>query len=300
MVAFPEPRRWTREELSDARIAAIGDFVAGRNEEGGESYAAMLTEAIAAVERLFVATDNLRAVEPANLVATPLLVAPLRHTAGPPISEDDLSTMAGVRKNPRVYLSTEAEAIIAILAAARDQIRLPWLNAGRESTETERWAAILATATLWATQQMATKRRNESADRQEAAVRALLTAEGFREIPTRRSITNIDDLARGEFCAECEVVGTKADVCIRLHNGRLLLIECKVSGSALNSVKRLLHDIGDKAAVWRAGFGAQAIPMGVIAGVFKLKNLEDAQTKGIAIVWERDLSPLAEFVRAAR
>jgi hypothetical protein len=57
---------------------------------------------------------------------------------------------------------------------------------------------------------------------------------------------------------------------------------------------------GQQAALWRAGFGAQAIPMGVIAGVFKLKNLEDAQTKGIAIVWERDLAPLAEFVRAAR
>jgi hypothetical protein len=34
---------------------------------------------------------------------------------------------------------SEAEAIIAILAAARDQIRLPWLKAAREPTETERF-----------------------------------------------------------------------------------------------------------------------------------------------------------------
>jgi hypothetical protein len=117
---------------------------------------------------------------------------------------------------------------------------------------------------------MATKRRNESSTKQEAAVLALLSAtDGFTEVPRRRTITNVDDLARGEFCAESEVAGVKSDVCVRLYNGRLLLIECKVSGSALNSVKRLIHDIGDKVGVWRAAFGVQAIPMGVIAGVFK-------------------------------
>lgn len=55
-----------------------------------------------------------------------------------------------------------------------------------------------------------------------------------------------------------------------------------------------------RAAVWRTAFGGQAIPMGVISGVYKLRNLEDAKTRGIGLVWEHDLAPLAEFLRAAR
>ncbi len=302
MVAYPDPRRWTTAELDEARLLAIGDFIAGRNEEGGDSYAAMLAAASANVERLFTATDDLTALgDGAALRADATLAAPLRYTAGPPISEDDLATMANVRKKPRAYTAVETAAIATLMSAAWDRARLPWLEAERMADPVERRAAVLTTASLWAAQQMATKRRNESSTRQEAAVMALLAATpGFVEVPRRATITNVDDLARGEFCAESEVARVKSDVCVRLHNGRLLLIECKVSSSPLNSVKRLIHDIGDKLGVWRTAFGAQAIPMGVIAGVFKLKNLEDAQTKGIAVVWERDLTPLAEFLRAAR
>jgi hypothetical protein len=79
----------------------------------------------------------------------------------------------------------------------------------------------------------------------------------------------------------------------------LLLVECKVSGSAVNSVKRLNHEVGDKAATWSRAFGTQQHTMAVLAGVFRLKNLTDAQAKNIALVWERDLTPLAAFLAAA-
>lgn len=47
--------------------------------------------------------------------------------------------------------------------------------------------------------------------------------------------------------------------------------------------------------------GVQAHTMAVLAGLFRLKNLVDAQdVKHFAVVWERDLAPLVEFVRAAR
>jgi hypothetical protein len=125
------------------------------------------------------------------------------------------------------------------------------------------------------------------------------SAEGFTEAPAR-VITNTDDLNRGAFCAESEVATAESNICVRLHNGRLLLSECKVSNSAINSVKRLNRDIGSKVGVWGREFGAQAIPMGDISGVYKRKNLVDAQNAGIAIVWERDVSPLVEFLRTAR
>jgi hypothetical protein len=299
---MPEPRRWSDEELEEARLLAVADFVAGRNDEGGESYASFLAESIAAVERLLTATDDLLALGAGEVLTTDgSLVHPLRFTAGPFISEDDLAVMADVRKSPRAYRADEAERLVILLSAARDPERFPWLaaNPPRPPDVIERRAAILSTAALWAGQRMATKRRTESSGQQEAAVRAEIAAVGFTEVERRRYINNIDDLERGQFCAEAEVAGVKADICVRLHNGRLLLIECKVSNSATNSVKRVIHDVGDKVAVWQRGFGAQAIPMAVISGVFRLKNLRDAQAKGIAIVWQRDLSPLLEFLAAA-
>ena len=93
--------------------------------------------------------------------------------------------------------------------------------------------------------------------------------------------------------------GTRADFTIGLRE-RLLLIECKASNSEVNSYKRLNHEIGDKAAVWKRSFGESVIPAAVLAGVFKVDNLEEAQRGGIAIFWEHDVATLFEFVAATR
>lgn len=303
MVAFLDPRKWTADEFEEARLLAIGDFIAGRNAEGGASYETMFAEATAEVERLLdVTSDLLTLGDGAALVTDATLVAPLRHTAGPPISEDHLKVMADVPKKPKKYTAEQAERIATLLSAARDRGRFPWLEATPPTPPDaiQRRAAIASSAALWASQRMATKRRTESSKAQEKVVRAFLTAQGFTEVAARRAINAIDDLERGEFCAESPVVGTKADVVVRLRNGRLLLIECKVSGSAINSYKRLIHDIGDKESAWSRAFGDQIYTMGVLSGVFKLANLVDAQnTKRIYIIWERDLAPLAAFLAAA-
>jgi hypothetical protein len=91
----------------------------------------------------------------------------------------------------------------------------------------------------------------------------------------------------------------KCDLPVRLRDGRLLLVECKVSNSALNSVKRLNHEVADKARRWRNEFGAQAIALAALSGVYSLKSLLDAQAQGIFIVWEHDLSALAAFLQTA-
>jgi hypothetical protein len=295
------PKLWIKEEFDTARLLAVGDYITGRTGEGGASYEGFLKEALSAAENLLDATSDLAKLEVgAVLVVEPRLVGPLRYTAGPPISEDDLATMADVPKSPRKLTATQAERIALVLTAARDRTRFPWLaTVVREAQESERKAAILATATLWASQRMATLRRTESSTRQEETVLAYVRSQSYTVVPPR-TINVPDNLGRGEACAESIVAGAKADVAIRLFNGRLLLIECKVSGSAINSVKRLNHDVGDKAATWKTAFGAQAYSMAVLAGVFKLKNLTDAQDKGIFVVWERDLAPLGEFLAAAK
>jgi hypothetical protein len=118
----------------------------------------------------------------------------------------------------------------------------------------------------------------------------------------RQPVALASDLQPGTFSREADVAGTKCDIPICLRDRRLLLVECKVSNSALNSVKRLNREVGGKAGRWHQAFGAQAITGAVLAGVFKLRNLQDAQSAanaGVVIFWEHDLQSLGDFIAGA-
>jgi hypothetical protein len=148
---------------------------------------------------------------------------------------------------------------------------------------------------------MRTYQRNTPARAQEAQVSAALTVAGFEPARTR-SILSLEHIDRGTFTSgECRVGDHKCDRAVRLHDGRLLAIECKVSNSAVNSKKRLNNDVGAKAAAWRKSFGEQLITAAVLAGVYSLGNLTSAQSHdGITILWAHDLDPLIGFVRNGR
>ena len=49
--------------------------------------------------------------------------------------------------------------------------------------------------------------------------------------------------------------GRKADFVVCLYDGRKMPLECKVSNSSTNSVKRLNNDAAVKAVRWIQGFG---------------------------------------------
>jgi hypothetical protein len=184
--------------------------------------------------------------------------------------------------------------------SALDPQRFPWMSGTmpRAATSQERDTAIRWTAGLLSIQEVQTSLRGTEAKRQEQEVENALIGCGFVKV-TPRPIRAVDALARGEFCRESQVAGSKCDLPARLHDGRLLLVECKVSNSALNSVKRLNHEVADKARRWRNEFGAQAITLAALSGVYSLKSLLDAQAQGIFIVWEHGLSSLAAFLHAA-
>jgi hypothetical protein len=104
-----------------------------------------------------------------------------------------------------------------------------------------------------------------------------------------------------QFCAECKLGERKADVVVRLHDTRLMAIECKVSNSATNSVKRLNNDAAVKAEYWIKLFGtAQVVPAAALAGVFKVLNLEQAQARGLSLFWSHDLDKLGAFIESTR
>ncbi len=302
---YATPPRWNDGELDSARQEATADFVKERLEEGLHRYQPVLARCLEAVRELFEATSNLHGVhDGAAFSSRPALVTPARYLGGPPISADDLDLLAESSVAQRKRLDARLARVAAsVIEAALDRDRFPWLFSAppRDPTPEELEVAVKWTAGLWAAQAVQILRRGESAARQEAAVARVLEESGFQRVQIEEVDFTARSLSPGQFSREAIVAGAKCDVPVMLRDSRLMLIECKVSNSGLNSIKRLIRETGGKAVRWKSAFGERAITAAVLSGVFKLRHLQQAQSSyGITIFWERDLAPLARFLDAAR
>lgn len=301
------PPRWTGHELAIDAERSCALFREQRLGVG-TSWAGHFEDAADKFERLFqqfrgpglAATSNQTLAE----IFRCGLGEALRYLAGPPISDDDLQVIADVESLAPGRLKSDPAALDRIrdvILRIQDPYRFPWVAQQREATPEERNAAILASSVLLAAQRVETERRMRGKDAQESVVKEYLRGIGFAEAMP----TTINTIVKGpqalQFCGECQLGERKADVVVRLHDTRLLAIECKVSNSATNSVKRLNNDAAVKAEYWLEQFGAaQVVPAAVLSGVFKVLNLEQAQRRGLAMFWAHDLARLGSFIEATR
>jgi hypothetical protein len=294
---------WTAEELQQERRRSIEIFRQQRIEEPLEQYLEAFDRTRGCIETLLEASADLR--DTARLTQAlrhPDLLYASRYLMGPPISADDLQTLAEAGLSARNLANPEiALSIVQIILRGLDRRRFPWIAAGREPTDSERSGAVLASAALMAMRKLETARRNDGKEEQERAVQAAFEASGLRLVPPR----TIDVLAQaprpGEFCRESLLGGRKADLIVGLWDQRVMAIECKVSNSGTNSIKRLNNDAAVKAEAWRDAFGTrQIVPTAVLSGVFQLLNLESAQTRGLKLFWAHDLGRLVEWIEKAR
>ena len=84
---------------------------------------------------------------------------------------------------------------------------------------------------------------------------------------------------------------------IGLFDGRVMPVECKVSNSSTNSIKRLNNDAQVKAVSWIREFGDRStVPAAVLAGVYLVRHLLQAQDAGLTIFWTHDIEALVAFV----
>jgi hypothetical protein len=228
----------------------------------------------------------------------------LRYLAAPPISADDLKVVAQVRSLSARTLAKHPELVERIVETVKlglDRRRFPWVSEDRDPTEAERHAAVVASAALIAAQRVATSRRNEGKKEQEAAVRDALLAAKFKQLPTKPVAVIQDAPKPGEFCMEALFGERKADLLIGLWDRRIMPVECKVSNSASNSIKRLTNDTAVKAVRWREQFGAtQVVPAAVLSGVYPPRHLEGAQAKGLTLFWAHDLGALTTWIESTR
>jgi hypothetical protein len=270
-----------------------------------EAYLEIFDEKRSAVEELLEQTVDLAQLteQAVEVLSSPNLLEAVRYLPGPPISADDLKVVADVVLSPsRLRGSPEmARQVIETVMLGLDRNRFPWVGEDREPTEAEKVVAAVATAALIAQRRVMTNRQNESKEEQEAAVKGRLSAEGFAEVPSR-DISTLDEAPGvGQFCGESLFGSRKADVVIRLFDRRVMPLECKVSNSSTNSIKRLNGDAAVKAGLWLAEFGtAQTVAAAMLSGVFKLRNLQQAQEQGLTLWWAHDLDAFIAWIQSTR
>ena len=248
------PPKWTAEEFEREAAQAILHFRETRMHEPLEAYLGYAEEYRQQVETLMEETVDLTRLSnlAVELLTNPQRLTAIRYLASPAISEDDLKVLADAALTPKRLNADPdmARRVIETVLMGLDRERFPWVAESREPTEGERATAVVSTAALIATQKVQTGRRNEAKKTQEGAVADALRAAGFTEAPTR-AVTNMSHLpAHGEFCAEALFGSRKADLIVRLWDGRVMPTECKVSNSSTNSVKRLNNDAAVKARTW--------------------------------------------------
>ena len=299
-----DPRRWTTAELASDVEEAKAVFRDKRFREPHEVYSRFLTTFLPVFADIIdllpsLARDRLDPATLSNIVREDNELTALRYLTAPPISEDDLKTLAETTLSSAILRTDleRARRVRDVIFKILDSHRFPWISENRKPTEHERMQAIVASAVLVAAQKVVTSRRSDARNEQEEAVKTLLRHIGFTEVNARD--IPIIDLAPNplEFCSESKLGGTRADIVVRLHDYRLMPIECKVSNSAVNSFKRINHEAVGKARSWITGFGNRhVVPLAVIGGVFNVANLEEAQDEGLAIIWSHRLEDLAVFV----
>jgi hypothetical protein len=300
------PPEWTAEQLEAFRVAAISNFRKQRMEEPLEKYLSAFERFRSAAENLLETTVDLTQIDDQLLevVTDPELLEMFRYIAGPPISEDDLKILAEASLAPTRLRSDAAMArrVVEVVMIGLDRRRFPWVRENREPSPDERMAAIIASAALLAAQRAQTDRRSDDKREQEGLVESILIGAGFQKSAFQGPVLTIaGPPAQGEYYTETLVGTRKADFIIRLWDSRLLLVECKVSNSATNSIKRLNNDAAAKAEAWRHDFGdRQVVPSAVLSGVYKLEHLLDAQRRGLALFWAHDLASLVTFIEATR
>jgi hypothetical protein len=299
------PPVWTSTQLDELRARAIKQFRKIRMEEPLEEYLEAFDRYQGHLEELLETTTDLLRLskEAKKVLLSHDLLAALLYLPGPPISKDDLMTLAQAKLSPGALKSDTkmVKRVLEVIMLGLDRRRFVWVAENREPSESERNAAIQASSALMAAQRVATSRRHKGKTEQEELVEESLLRLRLTKVASRSVDTLSEAPQPGEFCRESRLGNRKADFLVGLWDKRTLAIECKVSNSSTNSIKRLNNDAAAKAVAWRKDFGdRQVVPCAVLSGVYKLRNLEDAQNRGLTLFWAHDLGSLNNFIDSTK
>lgn len=301
--------RWTSTQIREDIKEAVAAFRHSRFQEPSGLWLREVANAKEEFTKLFelygVARPQTLTAQTIPDVIQAKLFDALRYLSGPPVSADDLKTLAEVRSLRLSSLRADlgaAQRVLDALMASVDGTRFRWLEENRVPSPDEENAAILISAFMLASQRLLTERRNIAKREQEEAVRREIKSRGFRGERVRKISTYAQFPSAGVVSEnEVRFGPKKADTLVRLWDDTMMPIECKVSNSEVNSYKRLNHETVEKYNSWTEFFGSGAVlPAAVLAGVYKPQNVIDAQAAGLTIFWSHRISDLGDFVEATR
>jgi hypothetical protein len=305
------PSVWTQAQLSEEAQRSLEAFRNRRLAEPTTRYPELLALAQHAMRKLI---RTLSAVDPDHpdpaqlrkIWSDPVAFNSLRYVAGPPVSADDLGILVttSTKKLSMSRLRTDDDLAISTLAMIcrlTDDSRFPWVKDKRSATPEEIKRAVYSTASLHATQLLATERRGYGRKVEETLANAL-TGIGFQRVPAPNGgkiLAPNQHPAPRTFYNECSLRARKTDLLIGLSDGRAVAVEAKDSASVLNSVKRVLNDTAAKARYWDSQYGKTVVPVALLSGVFGVDNLQSAQQDGLYLVWTHDLDGFISWLDAA-
>jgi hypothetical protein len=184
-------RRWSDSELeADARTAAA-EFRRRRMAEPLPRYLGAFDDARPAVAAWVEVLDDVLGPEPPQRLAEGLSSETgriaFRYLGAPPISQDDLETLAERRfaSAAGALGDDQAAPLREVMRAIADPRRFPWLAEERAATPCELDAGVLATTALMASQKVQTLRRSDEKAAVEGAVRGLLVGLGWQQAQPR-------------------------------------------------------------------------------------------------------------------
>lgn len=304
--------RWSEIEIKADVVASRADFRQRRLGEPLQRYLDAFDDAEPILRPLMAGLSDVLAGSPCGLAVLRELWASetgctaFRYLGAPPISTDDLKTMAEQTLSPRALVGDgeSAARLLEVMRQIADPRRFPWLAQARAPTESEVLAAGLATGALMASQRVQTLRRGDEKAAVEGAVKGLLIGLGWQAKgrPAGGVQTLLTDSPpRRGFFTQTNLGSDNADVIVRLDDDRLLAIECKGLNSEVNSRKRLNKEAVQNARAWIERFGSrQVVPAVALQGVFNARYVAEAQDTPMAVFWGHRLSDLKAFLSTAR
>lgn len=308
---FPGVPHWSPQEIEADITAARNEFRARRLGEPVDRY---LTAFDASLPHSSALIADLRVVLAGGVASAELLKrlwatdagrTAFRYLGAPPISEDDLETLAEAKFSVASAGDEKGrlDRLLSVMRAIVDPRRFPWIVESREPTPEECAAAVLASTVLTASQRVQVLRRSDEKAMVEGAVKGLLIGAGWRDaarpVGGIRNLLN-DSPARRSFVTQVNLGSDNADVVVRLDDGRLLAIECKGSNSEINSRKRLNKEAVQNARAWLQQFGdQQVVPAVALQGVFNPRYVIEAQATPMAVFWAHRLDDLLGTITTA-
>ncbi|MED7930417.1 XamI family restriction endonuclease [Nonomuraea sp. LP-02] len=295
---------WTSDELEADRKRSADIFRDERLTEETQEYHDRFDKNRDLVDALLAETRDLRdlsVLDPPTLAKREFL-KPFRYIAGPPISEGDLQEVTGLSSVSEKEIRNNFEArdiIVQVIYDGHDRSRFPWIGHDYEPDEHETTAAALATAALMSANDSEVARKAKQRAKVEKFCKGL-EERGFEKVKSRKIQRREDLPGPGQFCGRASIKdgdkGGQADFVIRRWDGLAVPVECKSSSTELNSHKRIFVETVPRAEGWKEILGSSTVSAAILAGPYAINDLQDAQTRGLAIWWFHDLSVAYDFL----